>query len=115
MSEVQQRQLLAIGEVAKRTSLTGKALRHYHELGLLVPAAVDPWTGYRADGAEGLERARAIATLRAVELPLAEMPLVLDAPESDAARACLEAHRTRVRERQDELSTLVARLDSLIT
>jgi DNA-binding transcriptional MerR regulator len=115
MSEVQQRQLLAIGEVAKRTSLTVKALRHYHELGLLVPDAVDPWTGSRAYGPEGLERARAIATLRAVELPLAEMPLVLDGPETDAARACLEAHRTRVRVRQDELASLVARLDSLIT
>jgi DNA-binding transcriptional MerR regulator len=115
MSAVQQRQLLAIGEVAKRTGLTVKALRHYHELGLLVPDAVDPWTGYRAYGHDGLERARAIATLRAVELPLAEMPLVLDAPQAAAARACLEAHRTRVRERQGELASLVARLDSLIT
>jgi DNA-binding transcriptional MerR regulator len=115
MSAVQQRQLLAIGEVAKRTGLTVKGLRHYHELGLLVPDAVDPWTGYRAYGSEGLERARAIATLRAVELPLAEMPLILDAPASAAARACLEAHRTRVRERQGELASLVARLDSLIT
>jgi len=112
---VQQRQLLPIGEVAKRTSLTVKALRHYHELGLLVPEAVDPWTGYRAYGPDGLERARAIATLRAVELPLGEMPLVLDDPGSDAARACLEAHLARVRGRQEELTSLVARLDSLIT
>jgi hypothetical protein len=35
-------QLMAIGEFAARTRLSAKALRLYHDLGLLVPARVDP-------------------------------------------------------------------------
>ena len=39
--------LLNIGAFALATGLTIPALRHYDEVGLLKPAAVDPDTGYR--------------------------------------------------------------------
>src|SRR5689334_11285239 len=114
MSEVREREQLPIGEVARRTNLTIKALRHYHELGLLVPASVDEWTGYRGYGPADVERARAIAELRAVELPLAEMPAVLDEPGSEQARQVLEAHAQRVRGRRRDLLAILARVDDLI-
>ncbi|MGY1836304.1 MerR family DNA-binding transcriptional regulator [Blastococcus sp. SYSU DS0510] len=34
-----------IGDFSRMTYLSVKALRHYHETGLLQPAAVDPDTG----------------------------------------------------------------------
>ena len=37
--------LLTIGDFATMTYLGIKALRHYHRIGLLVPADVDPQTG----------------------------------------------------------------------
>ena len=37
----------AIGEFSARSGLSAKVLRSYAAAGLLVPAAVDPWTGYR--------------------------------------------------------------------
>ena len=40
-------ELLAIGEFSARSGLSAKVLRGYAAAGLLVPAAVDPWTGYR--------------------------------------------------------------------
>lgn len=40
-------ELLAIGEFSARSGLSAKVLRSYAAAGLLVPAAVDPWTGYR--------------------------------------------------------------------
>ncbi|MDX3264682.1 MerR family DNA-binding transcriptional regulator [Streptomyces sp. MI02-2A] len=40
-------ELLAIGDFARMTLLTVKTLRRYQEIGLLVPARVDPDTGYR--------------------------------------------------------------------
>ena len=40
-------ELLAIGQFARLTGLTVRAVRHYGELGLLQPAYVDPETGYR--------------------------------------------------------------------
>ena len=40
--------LLRIGDFSRASSLSVKALRAYHETGLLVPADVDPRTGYRS-------------------------------------------------------------------
>ena len=50
--------LLPIGRFAKATRLSVKALRHYDELGLLRPAAVDSDSGYRFYHPDQLEQAR---------------------------------------------------------
>jgi DNA-binding transcriptional MerR regulator len=39
--------LLPIGLFSRASLLSVKALRAYHEAGILVPARVDPATGYR--------------------------------------------------------------------
>jgi len=39
---------LTIGDFSRMTVLSVKALRHYHEIGLLRPADVDPQTGSAA-------------------------------------------------------------------
>ena len=36
-----------IGEFSRMTHLSIKTLRHYHDVDLLAPDAVDPSTGYR--------------------------------------------------------------------
>ncbi|WP_156520174.1 MerR family DNA-binding transcriptional regulator, partial [Rhodococcus sp. EPR-157] len=38
---------VSIGDFAVMTSLSRKALRHYHEIGILEPTLVDAHTGYR--------------------------------------------------------------------
>ena len=38
---------MTIGEFAREAGLTPKALRLYDEMGLIVPADVDPVSGYR--------------------------------------------------------------------
>ncbi len=40
-------QVMPIGRFSRLTGVGVKALRHYDEVGLLVPAAVDDETGYR--------------------------------------------------------------------
>ena len=49
--------LLTIGEFSKMTYLSVKALRHYHDVGLLAPALVDPGTGYRRYASSQIGRA----------------------------------------------------------
>ena len=71
------RELASIGEFARRSRLSPKALRLYDRLGLLRPARVDPDSGYRWYAAGQLEQARLIATLRELGLPLTEIGLVL--------------------------------------
>ncbi|MER6363012.1 MerR family transcriptional regulator [Kitasatospora sp. NPDC001527] len=78
--------LITIGELAALTRLSPKALRLYGERGLLPPAHVDPHTGFRRYGLAQVERARRIALLRAVGMPLALIAAALDADGDESAR-----------------------------
>ncbi|WP_243726645.1 MerR family transcriptional regulator [Actinocrispum wychmicini] len=68
--------LLSIGEFARATGLTPKALRLYDELALLAPARVDPVSGYRYYQPEQLDQARLVAWLRRIGLPLARIRVI---------------------------------------
>ena len=71
---------LTIGEFARASRLTQKALRLYDELGLLPPAHVDPRSGYRTYDLAQLERAQLVVWLRGLGMPLARIRLVCDLP-----------------------------------
>lgn len=64
---------LLAGRFGAATRLSPKALRLYAEHGLLEPAYVDPDTGYRYYAAEQQSRARLIARLRQLGLPVARV------------------------------------------
>jgi DNA-binding transcriptional MerR regulator len=68
---------MSIGEFARRSRLSPKALRLYDGLGLLSPARVDELSGYRYYEGAQLEQARLIATLRQVAVPLAALKELL--------------------------------------
>ena len=76
---------MSIGEFARRTRLSAKALRLYDELGLLPPARVDEDSGYRFYEPGQLKQARLIATLRQLQMPLAEIEAVLSLEPVQAA------------------------------
>ncbi|GAA2581005.1 MerR family transcriptional regulator [Actinomadura fulvescens] len=78
--------MLTIGAFAKASRLSPKALRLYDELGLLTPARVDPVTGYRLYDPAQLERARLVAWLRRLGMPLARIRQVCDLEPAAAAR-----------------------------
>jgi len=102
---------LSIGEFSKRTRLSPKALRLYGELGLLLPARVDPDSGYRFYREDQIEPARLIAQLRRLDMPLATIGelLALDGPE--AAQA-LEAWWAGAEAVRADRRSLVAYLQS---
>lgn len=77
MTQNQTGQLLSIGEFARQARLTPKALRLYDEIGLLRPAAVDPWHGHRRYQPEQIGVARLIGMLRGAGMSLADIGLLL--------------------------------------
>jgi DNA-binding transcriptional MerR regulator len=77
--------LVSIGEFARRSRLSPKALRLYDELGLLVPAEVDAETGYRWYADTQLEQARVVAMLRRIRVPLARIRDMLAVDPATAA------------------------------
>ena len=66
-----------IGEFSRASRLTVKALRFYHEQGLLDPARVDGETGYRYYDDSSLSRAHAIRWLRGLDFTIAEIKELL--------------------------------------
>ncbi|MGW7519395.1 MerR family transcriptional regulator [Streptomyces sp. NPDC054796] len=78
-------ELLTIGAFAKASRLSPKALRLYDELGLLEPVHVDPSTGYRHYAPAQLERARLVAWLRRLGMPLARIRQVCALAEGQEA------------------------------
>lgn len=77
---------ISIGEFARRSRISVKALRLYDELGVLIPARVDPDTGYRYYDDAQLETARLVAMLRQLDLPLAAIRELLASDPVDAAQ-----------------------------
>ncbi|MGW0814224.1 MerR family transcriptional regulator [Streptomyces viridiviolaceus] len=99
-------ELLTIGAFAARARLSAKALRLYDRLGLLVPAHVDEATGYRYYRTGQIERARLVALLRQLDMPLATVAEVVAAEGTEAVGA-LTAYWAGVEARVAGQRTLV--------
>ncbi|MCQ2420792.1 MAG: MerR family transcriptional regulator [Clostridia bacterium] len=65
--------MLKIGEFSKLSLTTVKALRFYEKEGLLMPASVDKWTGYRYYETAQLETAARIKAYRQMGLSIEEI------------------------------------------
>ncbi|MEW2130652.1 MerR family transcriptional regulator [Streptomyces sp. NPDC005435] len=100
---------MTIGAFAARSRLSAKALRLYDRLGLLAPDRVDEVTGYRYYRAGQVERARLVALLRQLDMPLAEVARVVGAEGPEAA-ARLAAYWADVEARIAGQRTLAAYL-----
>lgn len=87
---------LAIGDFSRATHLNIKTLRHYHRIGLLVPAHVDPDTGHRRYATGQIPTAQVIRRFRALDMPLDEIQAVIDTPDPAARNDLIAAHLRRL-------------------
>ena len=78
--------LMSIGVFSTATLVSIKALRIYHEQDLLVPASVDPVTGYRTYRVSQLADAQVIKRLRDLDVPLVAVAEVVRARDPDVTR-----------------------------
>src|SRR3954453_7866359 len=97
------------------TLLSVKALRHYHEVGLLVPAEVDPSTGYRRYGIAQVPTAQAIRRLRELGMPLEEVRIVIDPPEVSARNHAMTTPPRRMEDELDRTRETVTSLRMLLS
>jgi DNA-binding transcriptional MerR regulator len=101
---------LTIGEFARRSMLSPKALRLYDQQGLLVPSEIDPGNRYRRYRESQLADARLIARLRRMDMPLATIGEVLrSAPDrrSDVLVAWWDATERRMAGKRELLVHLL--------
>jgi len=91
----------SIGEFSKITSLSIKSLRLYHEKGILIPAEVDEFTGYRYYNEANYDMARSIKILKDYEFTLAEIKEILD--QCDEESEILEQLHNKLGEIQNKI------------
>jgi DNA-binding transcriptional MerR regulator len=84
---------IGIGEFARRSRLSLKALRLYDERGVLVPSRVDRASGYRYYDTAQVDQARLVVMLRELQLPLKAVKELLGCDPADAARRIAEHWR----------------------
>jgi len=84
---------IGIGEFARRSRISLKALRLYDERGVVVPSRVDQASGYRYYDTAQLEEARLVVMLRQLQLPLAAIKELLACDPADAAARIAEHWR----------------------
>jgi len=105
---------LTIGDFSRMTLVSIKALRHYHELGLLTPAVVDPVSGYRLYEPGQVATAQVIRRFRDLGMPLEEIRQVLEAPDVQARNQVIVAHMQRMQAQLAATQSVVASLRSLL-
>jgi DNA-binding transcriptional MerR regulator/effector-binding domain-containing protein len=105
---------LHIGDFSRATHLGVKALRHYHRVGLLIPAEVDEVTGYRRYGTDQIGNALLIKRFRELDLPLDHIRALLDAPGVEERTALLEDHLSRMIGDLRRMQTAAANLTALL-
>jgi DNA-binding transcriptional MerR regulator/effector-binding domain-containing protein len=105
---------IPIGDFSRMTYLSVKALRHYHDVGVLEPAQVDPSTGYRFYAPSQVGPAQMVRRLRDLGMPLDAVRDVLRAPDAAARDAALVAHLRRMEEELARTQQTVASLRTLL-
>lgn len=106
--------LLTIGEFSRMTHLSVKALRHYHDMGVLEPAAIDRFTGYRSYEATQVAPAQVIRRLRDLGMPLDSVRTVLAAPDIETRNREIAAHLGRMERQLEQTQASVAALRALL-
>jgi DNA-binding transcriptional MerR regulator/uncharacterized glyoxalase superfamily protein PhnB len=100
-----------VGELAKATGLTVRALHHYDQIGLLQPSRRTP-AGHRIYDPADVARLYRISLLRRLGFPLNQIASVLDNPEWQMAPA-VSRHLRHTRDKAAIAARLSARLAAM--
>ena len=106
---------VTIGEFSRLTHLSVKTLHHYHDIGLLAPARIDPSSGYRRYETSQVDVAQLIRRLRDLQMPLAQVRSVVEAPDVASRDQTLRLHLDQMERELVQTREVVASLRSMLT
>ncbi|TKV30076.1 MerR family transcriptional regulator [Arthrobacter sp. NamB2] len=116
-------QTMHIGELAERTGLSLRTIRHYDEVGILPPSSRSEG-GFRLYTEDDVERLLLIRRMKPLGFSLEEMQALLDVTDQwdtetdpdrrELLRASLDAFRASAAERREKLVQTLARADEFI-
>lgn len=104
--------MFSIGEFSKMAKTTVKTLRHYDEIGLLVPAYVDELSNYRFYESEQLLLIHQIQSLKQIGLSLDEIHWIINGNDSVAI---LESQKKVLKENISKAQDQLLRIEYILS
>ena len=101
---------MQIKEFAEFTGVSVRTLHYYDEIGLLAPAIVDEYTGYRFYDAKSLERMQEILFYRELDFSLKNICKILSSPDYDKQKAMKEQKKLLIL-KKERLERIISALD----
>jgi DNA-binding transcriptional MerR regulator len=100
--------MFRIGEFSKISQTPASQLRYYDEIGLLKPAKIDKWTGYRFYSAQQLPDLNRILALKELGMSLEQIRRMIDSDvSSEEIRGMLSLKKSQVEQTlMDEVNRL---------
>lgn len=100
-----------VGDLAKLTGVTVRALHHYDEIGLVRPSERSP-AGYRLYTDADVHRLQQVLLFRELGLPLEEIASAID--EATGRDELLRQHRKALAAKRDRLDAMLAAVDAAL-
>lgn len=100
-----------VKEVAEQTGISVRSLHYYDEIGLFKPTKVTD-AGYRLYDDEALDRLGQILVFRELDLPLADIKLIMENPTLN--HRILEKQREMLLIKMDRIGHIITNLDQML-
>ncbi len=106
---------VSIGDFAVMTTLSRKALRHYHDIGILEPAHIDPHTGYRFYDTGQVDHAHIIRRFRALGMSIPDIKALLSTDDAAARTEIITTHLAQMEVQLQQTRDTVGALRELLS
>lgn len=107
--------MLQIGEFSRICQVSVKTLHHYDRIGLLIPADVDPFTGYRYYLPEQIDRMNYIQRLKRYGFSLEEVQHLLTISDEKELADRLRQQKEKLKREQQETAVILNELQAHIS
>ncbi|MBQ9685934.1 MAG: MerR family transcriptional regulator [Oscillospiraceae bacterium] len=101
-----------VKEVSDLTGISVRTLHYYDEIGLFKPTEVSD-AGYRLYDNEALSKLQQILIFRELDLPLADIRIIMDHPDVDYT-SILEKQRELLKLKRERLDRIISSIDNML-
>jgi DNA-binding transcriptional MerR regulator len=106
---------VSIGDFSVMARLSKKALRHYHDLGLLEPAHIDAHTGYRFYDTSQVDHAHIIRRFRSLGMSIPDVKALLSTDDVGERNEIITTHLRHMEEQLQQTQDTVRELGELLS
>jgi DNA-binding transcriptional MerR regulator len=105
---------VSIGDFSVMSYLSKKALRHYHDIGILEPAHIDANTGYRFYDTSQVDHAQIIRRFRSLGMSIPDIKALLSTDDAAARTEIITSHLQQMEQQLAQTKDTVAELRELL-